>query len=245
MKLKPKIILFIFLGLVLILAFLRLLSPEDCWIKDKNGNWVKHGNPSGPAPTEQTTKLGNSDWWQEGMVVATFVLAVATGFLAWFTYKIVKENKALREQDERQFIISKSPALQLIEGKEEINLKEDKTNPSEDAITFRVKNIGFAPAFEINILRCSRGDKGYTVELPGDRRSFDLSVRQKTNFPIKLKTSHNLNNEDLEKPITIETQYDGLLKNNIKQHFEFPGRIGKATMMSLGVARTTYLHFGV
>jgi hypothetical protein len=51
MKLKPKIILFIFLGLILFLILARLFSGEDCWIKDKSGNWIKHGNPSGPAPT--------------------------------------------------------------------------------------------------------------------------------------------------------------------------------------------------
>jgi len=177
-----------------------------------------------------------------GVVIATLLLAIAA-------FKGIKAStKANEEQiksSEQRFIRGKSPALQLIEGKEEISLEEDKTNPSEDTIAFRVENIGFAPAFEINILQCSRGDKGYTVELPGDRRSFDLSVGEETNFPIKLKNSHKLNNEDLEKPITIETQYDGLLKNNIKQHFEFPGRIGKATTMLLGVARTTYLHFGV
>jgi hypothetical protein len=54
---KSKIVLFIFLWLVIIVAFLRILSPEDSWIKDKNGKWIKHGNPSGPPPGEQTLKF--------------------------------------------------------------------------------------------------------------------------------------------------------------------------------------------
>jgi len=38
-------------GLILLTAFiLRLTSPEDNWIC-KDGTWLKHGNPSSPAPT--------------------------------------------------------------------------------------------------------------------------------------------------------------------------------------------------
>lgn len=52
-KLKNKkivifAIIFLLLG-VLVLIFLR--GDEDTWIKE-NGNWVKHGNPSSPAPVE-------------------------------------------------------------------------------------------------------------------------------------------------------------------------------------------------
>ena len=62
-----------FVILVVILLALRLLSgPEDTWIKDptsflgkletslgasKAGNWVKHGNPSAPMPTNHSTPL--------------------------------------------------------------------------------------------------------------------------------------------------------------------------------------------
>ena len=39
------------LGIVLvILVVARVLSPEDNWIC-QNGEWVKHGNPSGPMPS--------------------------------------------------------------------------------------------------------------------------------------------------------------------------------------------------
>lgn len=37
--------LIIFLALVLV-SFLRFNSEEDSWIKDSNGLWIKHGNPS-------------------------------------------------------------------------------------------------------------------------------------------------------------------------------------------------------
>ncbi len=34
------------------LALARLFSgPEDTWIKNENGEWVKHGHPSGPPPS--------------------------------------------------------------------------------------------------------------------------------------------------------------------------------------------------
>ena len=50
---KAILILIIVGGIVL---FLRLLTPEDTWIKDKLGNWVKHSNPTGPMPTRITPK---------------------------------------------------------------------------------------------------------------------------------------------------------------------------------------------
>lgn len=36
----------IILVLVFVFIVLRFLTPEDTWIKDKNGFWIKHGNPS-------------------------------------------------------------------------------------------------------------------------------------------------------------------------------------------------------
>jgi len=47
---------FLYVGLVLVIVAviiigLRFLSGEDNWICD-NGQWVKHGNPSAPMPTE-------------------------------------------------------------------------------------------------------------------------------------------------------------------------------------------------
>lgn len=42
------------LGIILVVSIVvigaKLLSPEDNWIC-KNGNWIKHGNPSGSMPT--------------------------------------------------------------------------------------------------------------------------------------------------------------------------------------------------
>jgi hypothetical protein len=40
--------LWIGLGIIIGLAvvFVAIRGEEDTWIKDKNGNWVKHGNPA-------------------------------------------------------------------------------------------------------------------------------------------------------------------------------------------------------
>ncbi len=38
--------------IILFVLSVRLLSGEDDWVCD-NGQWVKHGNPSVPAPTSE------------------------------------------------------------------------------------------------------------------------------------------------------------------------------------------------
>jgi len=39
--------------LIITLAMARLFSgPEDAWIKNENGEWIKHGYPSGPPPAQ-------------------------------------------------------------------------------------------------------------------------------------------------------------------------------------------------
>lgn len=39
--------------LIITLAMARLFSgPEDTWIKNENGEWIKHGYPSGPPPAQ-------------------------------------------------------------------------------------------------------------------------------------------------------------------------------------------------
>lgn len=51
-----KVFLFLFIfGLVIF--SLRFLTPEDTWVKDKYGNWVKHGNPKSPKPTSLLSPL--------------------------------------------------------------------------------------------------------------------------------------------------------------------------------------------
>ena len=51
--LKLRLPLAIFCVLVLTLALVRLFSgPEDSWIRDEQGEWVKHGSPSGPPPAQ-------------------------------------------------------------------------------------------------------------------------------------------------------------------------------------------------
>ncbi|MFC1538175.1 hypothetical protein ACFL6H_02015 [Candidatus Latescibacterota bacterium] len=51
--LKFRLPIVIFSLLVLTLAMARLFSgPEDTWVKNEQGEWVKHGYPSGPPPSE-------------------------------------------------------------------------------------------------------------------------------------------------------------------------------------------------
>ncbi len=51
--LKFRLPFVIFSLLVLTLVMARLFSgPEDTWIKNDQGEWIKHGYPSGPPPSE-------------------------------------------------------------------------------------------------------------------------------------------------------------------------------------------------
>jgi hypothetical protein len=160
MKLKPKIILFIFLGLVLILAFIRLLSPEDCWIKDKNGNWVKHGNPSGPAPTGEVNRdMHTIDWIERGMFGATFMLAVAT---FWLAIEARKSRKQLEKIN--------TPILNV-----EVEEHLIPDNPKKYVIyaLIKVENKGISPALYV-VINVERGDSHYEYDA-SDRRSQVIS----------------------------------------------------------------------
>lgn len=50
--LKIRLPIIIMCVLIMTLALARLFSgPEDTWIKNENGEWIKHGQPSGPPPS--------------------------------------------------------------------------------------------------------------------------------------------------------------------------------------------------
>ncbi len=51
MKKPIKLILIGTALIVVIIAVIRILSPEDSWVC-KNGEWTKHGNPSSAMPIE-------------------------------------------------------------------------------------------------------------------------------------------------------------------------------------------------
>jgi len=53
-----KKIYWIIIGIVLVIAaiLITLRLNEDSWIKDEQGNWIKHGNPSSQAPTSSGQK---------------------------------------------------------------------------------------------------------------------------------------------------------------------------------------------
>ena len=41
----------IIVSTIIFVTVARIISPEDTWIKDSNGVWIKHGNPIGGPPT--------------------------------------------------------------------------------------------------------------------------------------------------------------------------------------------------
>lgn len=54
---KPKKKIWLWAGIILIILIILaiLRTDEDTWIKDKAGNWIKHGNPSGEAPKDSSS----------------------------------------------------------------------------------------------------------------------------------------------------------------------------------------------
>lgn len=77
---KIKLILILFLFALLTLFLVRTFSgPEDTWIKNKQGEWVKHGNPSTPMPLPD---------WKPPIV---FTIAPILIFICYFTPFILKK----------------------------------------------------------------------------------------------------------------------------------------------------------
>jgi hypothetical protein len=55
------VIILIIIALGVLLMFLR--GDEDTWIKDKAGNWIKHGNPSSESPNSQSPAAKKAESW--------------------------------------------------------------------------------------------------------------------------------------------------------------------------------------
>lgn len=53
----PIILLALLVFSIFFIITVRLFTPEDNWICE-NGSWVKHGNPSAPAPTLECRTTG-------------------------------------------------------------------------------------------------------------------------------------------------------------------------------------------
>ena len=71
--LKLRMALAIFAMLILTLFMVRLFSgPEDAWIKNGQGEWVKHGHPAGPPP---------ADDYQEPAIHGILPLVFLAGFV--------------------------------------------------------------------------------------------------------------------------------------------------------------------
>jgi len=50
MKLRRRILVTLIIMALAVIAVIRFRTPEDTWIRDSSGQWVKHGNPSAPMP---------------------------------------------------------------------------------------------------------------------------------------------------------------------------------------------------
>ncbi|MCL5794857.1 MAG: hypothetical protein M1338_00655 [Patescibacteria group bacterium] len=61
------IIILIIIALSALLIFLR--GDEDTWIKDKMGNWIKHGNPSSTAPSPKASAVKEAEAWTKDPTV--------------------------------------------------------------------------------------------------------------------------------------------------------------------------------
>jgi hypothetical protein len=46
------IIVFLIFALLTLVLIRTLAGPEDSWIKDQSGKWIKHGNPASPMPSD-------------------------------------------------------------------------------------------------------------------------------------------------------------------------------------------------
>ena len=56
-------------------------GPEDSWIKDQSGKWIKHGNPASPRP---------SDSYQAPIVYTLAPLIILACFLVPIIWRKVK-----------------------------------------------------------------------------------------------------------------------------------------------------------
>ena len=94
--LKFRLPLVIFSLLVLTLVMARLFSgPEDTWIKNDRGEWIKHGYPSGPPPSEDYQEPRSHLIIPLIFLVSFFVPLFFIGFHKpknCLTYEIIKRD---------------------------------------------------------------------------------------------------------------------------------------------------------
>jgi hypothetical protein len=115
---------------------------------------------------------------------------------------------------ETQLVKSKSPILGL-EGREVI-----KANGERDIFNLEFQNIGFGPAFNIEI-DCERAGKSYKFHFPTPFESFNLGQGEKRGLSY---IRDNSTADDLRsKHFIVKTRCVGALKNEITQKFEFSG----------------------
>jgi hypothetical protein len=160
------------------------------------------------------------------------VVAGATLLLAIAAFASIKENG-------RQFVISKSPVLKIDLRNFNISQYKDKDEKDwfSDNIELNIKNVGFALAFNIRIV-CKRADKLYDVDLGNKLSCFDLEQGETRRISCSCS---ELSKEHLEKPIKIETEYIGILRNKILQSLTLPIQQEGHYVTAL----TDHLDFGV
>jgi hypothetical protein len=75
------ILVFLFFALLTLFLMRTFAGPEDSWIKDQSGKWIKHGNPASPMP---------SDSYQAPIVYTLAPLIILACFLAPIIWRKVK-----------------------------------------------------------------------------------------------------------------------------------------------------------
>ena len=96
--------LFVIFYVVLILAFIRTMTPEDTWTcNDIDGEWEKHGSPSTPQPTGDCS-LENIILEQSGSIIILIILVIFIMF--WeMVWKLIALWKCGRNNQLGWFIV--------------------------------------------------------------------------------------------------------------------------------------------
>ena len=79
--------LFVLIYIVLIVTALRIITLEDTWTCDSNGQWLKHGHPSSSQPT------GNCDLEnilaQQGRYIIIFIFLIVIIIIWESVWKLI------------------------------------------------------------------------------------------------------------------------------------------------------------
>ncbi len=140
--------------------------------------------------------------------VISSILAIATFCLAIAAFKTINENKKWN-------IIGKSPIL-------EVSLKKLDFMGQNlyQLVEFSCKNVGFGPAYNINVL-CYQGTNKYKIDMRKQFLPLNLNVDEQKDLMCNLDVGV-AKEENREKPFIIDIVSESIFKKQVKQKFELP-----------------------